>query len=143
MEKYYYPQKCSYCCSAQSVAIVYNYLNKTNIDEYDIFNMFPQWEKQIKEPITVIRLKEYIDEIFGKSQLVRGSRGLWKNILDGKVIILYIDNLRNPKYGHYTPILNYDIRGYVLIGESIIHEMVWISIWELLPRVKKYIIINS
>ena len=132
----YFPQKCSYCCSANAVAMVYNDMYGDSIDEYDLFERYPEWVSMIREPIGTERLKLFVDDIFGDSKIKRGD---FRKDID-KYIILYISNKDYPEYGHYTPVLDY-IDDKVLIGESGTHKETWIPYSDLKERVREYIII--
>ena len=143
MERLHFPQNCSYCCSAQSVAIIYNWENSLygdqSINEYDLFRIFPKWESKLRKPIGLKGLKKYIDKLFKtRSTVYRGARELERNIEKGYYIILYIANLNNPKYGHYTPIMGHKC-DRVLISESVLHEPLWYYLDVLKPRIKGYI----
>ena len=147
LSDYYFKQNHKYSCSAQSVAVLYNYLNNTNITDTYLLTKYPRWNYYIHHGgIGIERLSVLVDDIFNtKSEIITNPDPikLLHNIKNYNVIIYYNKNGKHRKKGHYTPILDYKKSNgsyKIKIGLSGSHNMKWVTIDYILSRLKSYII---
>ena len=146
LSDYYYKQKYKKSCSAQSVAVLYNFIFEENIDEDYLFKIFPNWRTLTYKGIGLPKLEHYISKlfktkpilIFNNSEYNKYSQQFKKEfnkyIKTSYVIIYYGPENK----GHYSPILAYR-NGKVKIGKSGTHNLIWVKITNLLGKVNGFI----
>ena len=140
----YFRQKEKYGCSAQSVAIFYNYFNpRSNLTDSDLLYQFPKWKYYINNGgIGIKRLSLIIDDLLNvESEVIRNPsyEEFYNDVRDYNILIYYNKKSKYNKKGHYTPVLKFK-NNKIKIGESGSHKMVWVTIDYILPRLKGYII---
>ena len=143
LSDYYFKQNHKYSCSAQSVAVLYNYLNDTNITDTYLLTKYPRWNYYIHHGgIGIQRLSILIDDIFKtKSEVIQDPDYMefYEDVRNYNVIIYYNKDSKHRKKGHYTPILDHK-ENKIKIGLSGNHNMKWVTIDYILSRLKGYII---
>lgn len=148
--EYYFKQNYNVSCSAQSVAILYNYLKQRHeINDIDLLCKYPQWRflidytecisgKLIKPGIRLHRLKMAVDQIFGvNSKIVyRPTREQFVTDLGNLMIVNFCRKKGTkllPDTGHFSPLIGYN-GTQVRIGESYTHECKWVDIDNFVER---------
>lgn len=159
LPKRYFRQKYIRSCSAQSVAVIYNfclknlYHQENFIDDCFLLYTYPEWRKIIDKEdyrkiipgIRLAGLQKYVNEIFNvKSTIVYGNKPQFKKefIKDLKkfkkgelfLIIDFHNKHSGPQVGHFSPVLDYDSEEGVRIGESGTHDCVWVTVDDIVNR---------
>ncbi len=160
LPKRYFRQKYIRSCSAQSVAVIYNFClknlyNQENfIDDCFLLDTYPEWREKIdytdpEEIIPGIRLaglQKYVNEIFNvKSTIVYGNDKTQfkkkfikdlKQFQKGKLFLIIDFHNKDwgPQVGHFSPVLDYDPEKGVRIGESGTHNCVWVTVDDIVQR---------
>lgn len=126
LTRFYFEQNLKKSCSAQSVAVIYNYLNPRDpISDIDLLEYFPRWKQLIRNSIGIDNLASFVSLLFDTEVITYhrplSSRILKKNIQSNFVIIYYNK--------HYSPILKYYPKtNEVLIGRNRIHDIIRINL---------------
>lgn len=158
LPKRYFKQKYIRSCSAQSVAVIYNFCLKNRynqenfIDDCFLLYKYPEWREKIDEEegkiipgIRLAGLQKYVNKIFTvNSTIVYGNDPRFKEkfIKDlkqfqkGKLFLIVDFHNKDwgPKVGHFSPVLDYDPEEGVRIGESGTHDCVWVTVNDIVQR---------